>query len=61
LIVALQLSHQQRNGANKMTISKMTIKFLGKKETIYRALNVNGEVVRVFADKEEADAWLSAQ
>jgi len=44
-----------------MTISKMTIKFLGKKETIYRALNVNGEVVRVFADKEEADAWLSAQ
>lgn len=44
-----------------MTISKMTIKFLGKKETIYRALNAKGEVVQVFADKEEAEAWLAAQ
>lgn len=44
-----------------MTINKFTIKFLGKKETVFRGLDENGEVVQVFATKAEAEAWLAAQ
>lgn len=44
-----------------MTISKITIKFLGKKETLYRALNANGEVLQVFSTQAEAEAWVAAQ
>ena len=42
-----------------MTISKMTIKFLGKKETVFRVLDKDGEVVSVFASLEEAAAFLA--
>lgn len=42
-----------------MTISKMTIKFLGKKETVFRVLDKEGEVVGVFASLEEAKAFLA--
>lgn len=43
-----------------LILDKLTIKFLGKKETVYRLLDNNGEVVRVFATKEEAEAALAA-
>ncbi|WP_257721703.1 hypothetical protein [Variovorax sp. PAMC 28711] len=43
-----------------MTIDKLTIKFLGKRETVYRILDEAGEVLRVFAEKEEAEAFLAA-
>lgn len=43
-----------------MIIDKITIKFLGKKETFYRILDAQGEVLRVFATKEEAQAHVAA-
>jgi hypothetical protein len=44
---------------NTTKITAMTIKFLGKKETVYRLFK-NGELVRVFATKEEAEAAQAA-
>lgn len=41
-----------------MSINKLTIKFLGKKETVYRVLDKSGEVVQVFCSHEEADAYI---
>ena len=43
-----------------MTITKMTIKFLGKKETVYRVLDASGEVLHVACSAEDAAAWVSA-
>lgn len=43
-----------------MTIDKITVKFLGKKETIFRAIQ-DGEVVQVFETKAEAEAWVAEQ
>ena len=42
-----------------MTISKMTIKFLGQKCTVYRVLDKDGEVVQVFESLEEANAFVA--
>lgn len=43
-----------------MTINTMTIKYLGKKVTVYRLLNSNNEVCGVFYTKEEAEAAKAA-
>ena len=42
-----------------MNIDKLTIKFLGKKETVYRVFK-DGELIRIFTSKEEAEAFLAA-
>lgn len=43
-----------------LTIDKLTIKFLGKKETVYRVLDRAGEVVGVYSTKAEAEAAAAA-
>lgn len=43
-----------------MTIDSITLKLFGTKSTVYRAIE-NGEVVRVFDNREEAEAWIAAQ
>lgn len=43
-----------------MTISKFTIKFLGKRETVYRVFKA-GEVVQVCESMEQAQAWMAVQ
>jgi hypothetical protein len=42
-----------------MTINKLTIKLFGKKETIFRVLDKDGEVVKVFLTLEEAQAFVA--
>jgi hypothetical protein len=42
------------------TITKMKIKLLGKTETIFRVLDKDGEVLRVFATQAEAVAYAAA-
>lgn len=44
-----------------MTIDKITVKLFGKKETLYRAIDADGEVIRVFESPEDAQAWVDAQ
>ena len=41
-----------------MTITAMTIKLFGKKETVFRVFNQTGEIVGVFATKQEAQAFV---
>lgn len=43
-----------------LILDKLTIKFLGKKLTFWRLLDQDGEVVRVFETKEEAEAAQAA-
>jgi hypothetical protein len=43
-----------------LIIDKLTMKFLGKKMAFWRLLDANGEVVRVFESKEEAEAAQAA-
>jgi hypothetical protein len=43
-----------------MTISPVTVKFLGNKITTFRVMK-DGEPVRVFETKAEAQAWIEAQ
>ena len=43
-----------------MTITKLTIKLFGNKETLYRVLDADGEVVQVFSTLEEAKAFANA-
>jgi hypothetical protein len=42
-----------------MKVTAMKIKLFNKIHTVYRAFDANGELVRVFDTKEEADAWMS--
>lgn len=42
-----------------MTIDKLTFKLFGKKTTVYRALDENGEVVQVFETLEAAQAYVA--
>jgi len=44
-----------------MTISKITVKFLGKKESMFRVLDKAGEVLQVFCTQAEAQKWLDEQ
>lgn len=39
-------------------IEALTIKLLGKKDTVYRCYDSTGEMVHVFYEKSEAEAWL---
>lgn len=43
-----------------MTITTKTIKLFGNKHTVYQVLNGKGEVVKVAASKEEAEAFIGA-
>jgi transposase-like protein len=42
-----------------MKVSAIKIKLFGKTETMYRAIDANGEVVQVFESKEEAESWIA--
>jgi hypothetical protein len=46
---------------NKMTINTFNMKFLGKKITMFRVLDNNGEVLQVLETKEEAEAWIASK
>ena len=52
-------SSQQTTERQKMTISQIKIKFLGKTEIIFRAMS-NGQVVQAFITKAEAENWIAA-
>jgi hypothetical protein len=41
-----------------MTITAMTLKLLGKKETVYRVFSQQGELLAVFATRAEAEAFV---
>lgn len=43
-----------------MTIATKTIKLFGQKNTVYQVLNSKGEVVKVAATREEAEAFIAA-
>lgn len=43
-----------------LIIDKLTIKFLGKKVTVWRVLDAEGEVVKVACSKDEAQAFIDA-
>ena len=40
-------------------IEALTIKLLGKKDTVYRCYDSTGEMVHVFYEKSEAEAWMN--
>ena len=40
-----------------MTIATKTIKLFGQKHVVFQVLNAKGEVVKVAATKEEAEAF----
>ena len=42
-----------------MTIDKITVKLLGQKLSLYRALDKDGEVIKVFETMEEAKAFIA--
>lgn len=44
-----------------MTINTFNMKFLGKKITMFRVLDNNGEVLQVLETKEEAQAWIASK
>ena len=44
-----------------MTIDKLTIKFMGKKETVFRVLDKDGEVLRCFETETEAQEWINSK
>jgi len=41
-----------------MTISKITMKFLGKSSSLFRVLDAAGEVLQVLETKQEAEDWI---
>lgn len=43
-----------------LRIETLTIKLLGKKDTVYRCYDSTGEMVHIFYEKAEAEAWLKA-
>ena len=53
------LHYKHTNRKQIMIINKITIKFLGKKESMYRVLDDAGEVLQVFMTKEEAEAFIN--
>lgn len=42
-----------------MTIDKITFKMFGQKTTVYRVLDANGEVVKVFETLSAAQAYVA--
>lgn len=55
-------SNTHRNtqpGANTMTITTKTIKFLGQRVTVYQVCKGN-EVVQVCATQEQAQEWIGS-
>lgn len=42
-----------------MTIDKITFKLFGKKSTVYRVLDANGEVVQCFETLAEAQGYVA--
>ena len=44
-----------------MSIDIITIKYMGKKESLFRVIDTEGEVLQVLCSKEEAEAWMESQ
>ena len=44
-----------------MRVNKFSIKFLGKKVTVYRVLNASGHVLQVCETQESAEQWIVSQ
>ena len=50
-----------RRGDKKMSIDIITIKYMGKKESLFRVIDAEGEVLQVLCTKEEAEEWMKSQ
>ena len=44
-----------------MSIDIITIKYMGKKESLFRVIDAEGEVLQVLWTKEEAEEWMESQ
>ena len=44
-----------------MSIDIITIKFMGKKGSLYRVIDADGEVLQVLCTKQEAEEWMESQ
>ena len=51
----------QNRKVNKTSIDIITIKFMGKKESLFRVIDAEGEVLQVLCSKEEAEEWMKSQ
>ena len=51
----------QNRKVNKMSIDIITIKYMGKKESLFRVIDAEGEVLQVLCSKEEAEEWMKSQ
>ena len=50
----------QNRKVNKMSIDIITIKYMGKKESLFRVIDAEGEVLQVLCTKEEAEEWMKS-
>lgn len=48
-------------GDKKMSIDIITIKYMGNKESMFRVIDAEGEVLQVLCSKEEAEEWMKSQ
>ena len=44
-----------------MSIDIITIKYIGKKESLFRVIDEEGEVLQVLCSKQEAEEWMKSQ
>ena len=44
-----------------MRVNKFSIKFFGKKVTVYRVLDARGNVLQVLETQEAAEQWIATQ
>ena len=51
----------QNRKVDKMSIDIITIKYMGKKESLFRVIDAEGEVLQVLCSKEEAEEWMKSQ
>ena len=51
----------RHKGEKKMSIDIITIKYMGKKESLFRVIDAEGEVLQVLCSKEEAEEWMKSQ
>ena len=60
-IVISTVQHRAaRQGDKKMSIDIITIKYMGKKESLFRVIDAEGEVLQVLCTKEEAEEWMKS-
>ena len=56
----MQRGAAQNRKVNKMSIDIITIKYMGKKESLFRVIDAEGEVLQVLCTKEEAEEWMKS-